>query len=86
MRQAFSGMLYEIFAFHPVSKDGSGKKGPDILMHIPTTINNQGLCGDKVAFIANEKNEGSNQIIWLLQPSQRCAAGIIFRNIIGNCP
>jgi len=36
-------------------------------MHISTPINYQCLSGDKIAFIACEKNDGSNQILGLLQ-------------------
>jgi hypothetical protein len=34
-----------------------------LLMHIAAAINNQGLSGDKVTFIAGKKDDRANQIL-----------------------
>lgn len=58
----------------------------NLLVHKSASINDQGLSCDKIAFIASEEYDRSNQILRLLKSAEWCATYIILCNIIDYRP
>jgi hypothetical protein len=53
-------------------------------VHIASTIHNQDLARNKIALIAGKKENGTDQVFRLFQPSKGGKACIVLGNIIGN--